>query len=238
MSFSDLFNTIVNVDKNLGFKKFVKYLVVILIILTIINYKIVIRDIIEVTTEISNNIHNDQMELRDQLLAELKPMLVDMRSSLDADRILYFEYHNSKENLISIPFKYLELVQYDKAFAIPSIDETQFQDINTGLITDLYQEIKFGGIVCCDGPKDSLFMERYRGIYDLINSRDGSVRHAYISVPGIDQPVGLIILEWMNESNVPIDIEKISKAATHNYIPRINAMILSKSPEKKNRWFK
>lgn len=237
MNLSEFFSTIVNIDKNLGFKKFVKYLVTIVIILTLVNYKIVIRDIIEITTEISDNIHNDQMELRDQLLAELKPMLVDMRSSLDADRILYFEYHNSKENILSIPFKYLELVQYDKAFAIPSIDETQFKDINTGLITDLYQEIKFGGIVYCEGPRDTVFMEKYSGIYDLINSRDGSVRHVYISVPGIEQPVGLIILEWMNESNIPLDVDKISKTATHNYIPRINAMILSKSPEKRKRWF-
>lgn len=237
MNLSEFFSTIVNIDKNLGFKKFVKYLVTIVIILTLVNYKIVIRDIIEITTEISDNIHSDQMELRDQLLAELKPMLVDMRSSLDADRILYFEYHNSKENILSIPFKYLELVQYDKAFAIPSIDETQFKDINTGLITDLYQEIKFGGIVYCEGPRDTVFMEKYSGIYDLINSRDGSVRHVYISVPGIEQPVGLIILEWMNESNIPLDVDKISKTATHNYIPRINAMILSKSPEKRKRWF-
>lgn len=237
MNINDIFSTIINIDKNLGFKKFVKYLIVVIVILTIVNYKTVIRDIIEITTEISNNIHNDQMELRDQLLAELKPMLVDMRSSIDADRILYLEYHNSKENLISIPFKYLELVQYDKAFAIPSIDETQFKDINTGLITDLYQEIKFGGVVCCSGPNDTIFMEKYSGMYDLINSRDGSQRHVYISVPGIDQPIGLIILEWMDESDIPIDVDKITKTATHNYIPRINAMILSKSPEKRRRWF-
>ena len=74
MDLSEFFSTIVNIDKNLGFKKFVKYLVTIVIILTLVNYKIVIRDIIEITTEISDNIHNDQMELRDQLLAELKPI--------------------------------------------------------------------------------------------------------------------------------------------------------------------
>lgn len=237
MSYRDLFDTVINIDKNLGFRKFVKYLLVIIVALTIINYKAVIRDIIEITTEISDGIHSDRMELRDQLLAELKPMLVDMRSSLGADRILYFEYHNSKENLVSIPFKYLELVQYDKAFAVPFLDEAGYRNINTGLITDLYQEIKFGGIVYCSGPNDTIFMEKYSGIWDLIHSRDGSNRHVYISVPGIDQPIGLIILEWMSESNVDVDMDKITKTATHNYIPRINAMILSKSPEKRKRWF-
>lgn len=237
MTLKDIFDAVINVDKNLGFKKFVKYLVVIVLVLVAINYKTVIRDIIEITTEISDGIHSDRMELRDQLLAELKPMLVDMRSSLGADRILYFEYHNSKENLLSIPFKYMELVQYDKAFAIPSVNESEYKNINTGLITDLYQDIKLGGIAYCSGPQDTMFMEKYRGIWDLINSRDGSNRHVYISVPGIEQPVGLIILEWMDESNIEIDIDKIMKAATHNYIPRINAMILSKSPEKRKRWF-
>lgn len=235
MTIKDLINTISDIDRNLGFKKFVKYLVVAVFILTVLNYKTVIKDVIEITTEIYSSIHSDNMELRDELLAELKPLLVEMRSSLGADRILYFEYHNSKENIVSIPFKYIELVQYDKAFAVPSINELQFKDINAGLITDIYQEIKFGGVVCCQGPTDTLFMEKYTGVYDIINSKDGSKRHVYISIPGIDQPIGLILLEWMNESSIPLDVDKITKTATHNYIPRMNAMILSKSPEKRTR---
>ena len=78
-------------------------------------------------------------------------------------------------------------------------------------------------------------MEKYSGIYKLINSRDRSKRQVFISIPGINQPIGLIILEWITESNVNINIDEITKTATHNYIPRINAAILSKSPDR-NKW--
>lgn len=78
-------------------------------------------------------------------------------------------------------------------------------------------------------------MEKYPGIYELVNSRDCSKRQIFISIPGINQPIGLIILEWINESNIELNVEEIKKTATYNYIPRINALILSKSPDR-NKW--
>lgn len=234
-SLKEFVEAMTDIDKNLGFSKFVKYISIFCLILALFNYKTVLKDAIEIFSEISDKIHSEKMELRDQLLAELRPLLTEFRSNTRADRLLYFEYHNSKENLISIPFKYVELVQQDNGFAIPSVDPEQYKSINTGLITNIYEDIKFGSLVYCSGPNDSVFMEKYSGIYELINSRDGSKRQVFISIPGINQPIGLIILEWMNESNIEINIDEITKTATHNYIPRINAVILSKSPDK-NKW--
>ena len=194
----------------------------------VVNYKTVLRDIIEIVTEISDDIHNQKMELRDQLLEELYPILSEFRSDVRADRILYFEYHNSKENLVSIPFKYVELVQQSARYSIPNVNEEKFKNINSGAITSIYQDIKAGEIVFCSGPYDDYFQTKYPGVFDLIHSRDGSKRQVYISIPGIDQPVGMIILEWMDETNQELDVQGITKTATQNYIPRINALILSK----------
>lgn len=224
----EISNAIICIDEKLGFKKFVKYTILGLFIVMVINYKTVLRDIIEIVTEISEDIHSQKMELRDQLLKELYPILSEFRSDIKADRILYFEYHNSKENLVSIPFKYVELVQQSARYSIPNVNEEKFKNINTGAITSVYQDIKDGEIVICNGPYDDSFNTRYPGVFDLINSRDGSKRHVYISIPGIDQPVGMIILEWMDETNQELDVQSIIKTATQNYIPRINALILSK----------
>lgn len=236
ISFKEFIEVVTDIDKNLGFSKFVKYISIFCLVLAVFNYKTVIKDTIEIFSEISDKIHSEKMELRDQLLAELRPLLTEFRSNTRADRILYFEYHNSKENLVSIPFKYIELTQQDNGFAIPSVDPEQYKSINTGLITNIYEDIKFGSLVYCSGPNDTIFMEKYAGIYELVNSRDGSKRQVFISIPGINQPIGLIILEWMNESNFEINLEEITNAATRNYIPRINAAILSKSPDKKSKW--
>lgn len=225
----DLADALTKIDEKIGFKRFVKYVILALIIVIAVNYKTVLRDVIEIVTEISDDIHGRKMELRDELLAELYPILSEFRSDVRADRILYFEYHNSKENLISIPFKYVELVQQSAKYSIPNASIEQFENINTGAITNIYQDIKAGEIVFCNGPEDSLFHTKYPGVFDLINSRDGSKRQVYMSIPGINQPIGMIVLEWMDETNQDFNISDITKTATQNYIPRINALILSKS---------
>lgn len=224
----DLSNALINIDEKIGFKTFVKYIFLGLFVVMAINYKTVLRDIIEIVTEITDDIHSQKMELRDQLLEELYPILSEFRSDVRADRILYFEYHNSKENLVAIPFKYVELVQQSARYSIPNVNIEKFKNINAGAITSLYQDIKTGEIVFCSGPYDDIFNTKYPGIFDLINSRGGSKRQVYISIPGIDQPVGMIVLEWMDETNQALDIQGITKTATQNYIPRINALILSK----------
>ena len=110
-----LLEPIVYIEKNLGLKALCKYLAIGGIIFLLFNGKTVVRDCIEMITEIKNSIHTEKMKLRDELLAELGPILADFRSNVRADRILYFEYHNSKENLIGIPFKYLELVRQNQS---------------------------------------------------------------------------------------------------------------------------
>lgn len=226
----NLTDILIQIDEKLGFKKFVKYSFILGIgTILILNYKIIIRDFVEMITEISEDIHSEKMELRSQLLEELKPMLIEFRSDVKADRILYLEYHNSKENLIGIPFKYIELVLQASKYGIPPVKEEDFKNINAGTITDIYGDIKSGNIVYCNGSNDSIFKTRYPGMYNFLNSKDGSKKHVYISVPGIDQPVGIIILEWMNDIKPNnLQIEEITRTATQNYIPRINALILSK----------
>lgn len=224
----EILEFLVQVDEKLGFKRFIKYTFIGLFILILINYKTVIRDAIEIVTEISNDIHMKKMELRSELLSELKPLLIEFRSEVKADRILYFEYHNSKENLITIPFKYIELTLQDFRYGIPSVDIELYKDINVGVITDIYEDIKLGNLVFCNGLDDYIFNNKYPGVYDFINSRDKSKRYVFISIPGINQPIGLIILEWMNESDTLLPEDEITRIATKNYIPRINALILSK----------
>ena len=224
----ELTDAIINVDERIGFRRFVKYILLGLGIVMIFNYKTILRDVVEIVIEIERDIHSDKMKLRDELLAELGPILADFRSNVKADRILYFEYHNSKENLVGIPFKYVELVQQNSGYGVRSASENRYSGINAGAISDLYEDIKLGKIVYCSGPYDDLFNSRYPGVFDMFYSRDGGRRFVFISIPGIDTPIGMIVLEWMTESSMEFDKIEISEAATHNYIPRINALILSK----------
>lgn len=223
----ELTEAIINVDEKIGFKKFVKYASLGLIIVIFVNYKTILKDIIEIVAQIESEIHSEKLQLRDELLAELSPMLADFRSNVRADRILYFEYHNSKENLIGIPFKYIELVQQNTGYGVRVVEESRYKNINTGAITELYEDIKMKKVITCSDPYDTHFSNYYPGVYDIFCSRGNARRYVFVNVPGVDAPIGLIVLEWLNETSV-FEVDEIHKTAVEDYIPRINALILSK----------
>ena len=70
-------------------------------------------------------------------------------------------------------------------------------------------------------------MRKYPGTYELFENRDGSKQQIFISLPGVKQPIGMVVLEWIKESPMssPADVKKVSGTT---YISRINALILSK----------
>lgn len=227
----EITNSIEKIEKKIGFWKFVKYLLLFAVVFLTINYETTIRAVVNVINNVSNDIHSEKMQLRDQLLSELYPILVSFRASCDADRVLYFEYHNSKENLVGIPFKYIELILQDAKYGVPMVSEAKYRDINTGIITTLYEKVKHGEIAYSTGPEDQYFNERFPGVYEFFNGKDNSKKMIFISIPGITQPLGLVMLEWM-ETEKDINIDLVIENARKNYIPRINGSILSKT----TRW--
>ena len=227
-----IIDSIIKLDENIGFKRVVRYTILILIVIGIFNFKAILTGIIEMCNEVSEQIHSEKMELRDELLTELRPTLAAFRTDVKADRLLYFEYHNSNENLVSIPFKYVELVLSSTGYGIAPVSDTRYNDFNAGSISCLYDDIKDGRIIYCSGAADEEFLRTYPGVFELFNGRDQSHRQIYISVPGIRQPIGLIVLEWMDdedtgpEVNIREVFEKIQKG---NYMTAINGLILSKT---------
>ena len=226
----DILLVFAEIDSKLGFKKFKQYLSLVIILLVILNYKPIIKDAVTFFISIEQEIHAERMEAREELNSELKPILVNFRAGLNAERILYFEYHNSKENVLGLPFKYFELVLQDAEYGIPEATQMyspreEDNSIPTGYITGLYSKMQNGEAVVCRG--DENFKRSYPGVYELFHQNDSAQAFAFISVPGIKKPVGFLVIEWMDAKNVP-DSGKIEDAVK-NFIPRMNALIVSKS---------
>jgi len=230
----DIVQIIIELDESIGFKKVVKYVLFGLFILGIFNIKTVTKTCIEFISDLSEEIHNEKMAKRDELLFELQPILRSFMNErgINADRILYFEYHNSKENLVGIPFKYVDLVLQVSSYGVPSVKESDFKDINVGMISTLYEDIKFGETVHYRGMNDSIFLNKYHGVYDIFE-KDQSSEKLFISIPGITQPIGLIVLEWFSRGNEESEEGRINVCTVNDvadkYIPRINALIMSKN---------
>jgi len=228
---SELSDSLVKLDEKIGFKRIIGYTIIILAVIGLFNFKSIVKETIEVVNEISTQIHNEKMEQRDQLLFELNPVLQEFRATLNADRVLYFEYHNTKENLVGIPFKYVDLVLQNLKYGVSPVPDNLLTDINVGIISGLYEATRRGDIVYCTGEDDTKFKVTYPAAWEIFGGTDGSAQQVFISIPGIRQPVGLIVLEWM-DSDIVLDKQEVMTVAyegSGSFIPRINGLIMSKS---------
>lgn len=222
-----LLDLISDIDRRLGLQKLIQYVILGLFIAAVINYKSIISTTIETYDAIYKEKHAKKLLLRDQLMEDLNPILYEIRAEVGADRVLYMEYHNSKENLVGIPFKYVDLVLVAQKYGTVDFDMVKFRDINSGIITDLYTSLKKGDIVINKGPKDYIFQRDFPGIAEFMGSGDYSSQQCFVNLPGVKTPIGLLIFEWMDDSPERNWNEVQKKAQA--FIPRINALILSKT---------
>lgn len=209
------------IDKKLGYKKFIYYIAILTFVYIGYNYKSIVRDAIEFIQEIQEEIHQAKLQKRDYLLSELSPILRELRAETNADRILYFEYHNSKKNLIGIPFKYVDLVQVHRKYGVPKFEYTHLKNINSGVLTGIYEAMKKKDVIINNG--DGEFANRYPEDFEYIAENDEAKQHCFINLPGIHLPIGFIVLEWNNvdEDRNWDEITRVGK----RYMSRINALI-------------
>lgn len=227
----ELSNVLINIDERLGFRKFKKYIVFLLIISVIIFIKPIAKSTVKFFFELSDEIYQENLALRDAYNTELLPVLIEFRTETRADRILYYEYHNSEENSVGIPFKFFEFTGLqDTGYGISQLikDPSKTEAINTGYINTLYDRLNKVGISFSRGEKDTLFNSLHPGVYDLFKVRTQMEQRVFINVPGINQPVGFIVLEW-KDPNYYINENEIIETM-NEYIPRINALLSTYTP--------
>ena len=136
--FKMLSETLSMIEEKLGLLKFVQYSLFILVMYVAFNFSSIIENVMKMQTELAKKEHEKRLLMRDDLMTELNPLLVELRSGTGASRVLYFEYHNSTENFVGIPFKFANLVLSNQIYGCPSYDISKYKDINSGLISGIY----------------------------------------------------------------------------------------------------
>ena len=79
----------------------------------------------------------------------------------------------------------------------------------------------------------------YPAAWEIFGGKDGSAQQVFIAIPGVKQPVGLIVLEWMDSDVVldKLDIMTVAYKGSGSFIPRINGLIMSAAAaSKKSGW--
>lgn len=224
-----LSETLSMIEEKLGLLKFIQYSLFILVMYVAFNFSSIMENVMKMQTELAKKEHEKRLLMRDSLMTELNPLLVELRSGTGASRVLYFEYHNSTENFVGIPFKFANLVLSNQAYGCPSYDVSKYKDINSGLISGIYDELKKNNVIINKGG-ESEFYSSYPEVYSFFSSQDGSEQQVFINLPGVNSPMGMIVLEWMNEKIKTDEEWEDIEDKINSEIPRINALISKYTP--------
>jgi hypothetical protein len=219
----DLIDSIVNAHVKIGFNKIILYVIFAICVYGLLNFRSCVVGTVEFFSDISDDIHKERMILRDQYVTDLSPILSELRSEVGADRILYFEFHNSEQNLDNIPFKFFDLILSNCHYGVSEILGESYKNINSSMYIRLFNDLSKGEILFCSGEDDTAFKKKYEGVYKLFNETDHSCQQAFISVPGTKQPMGFIVLEWLD----PEKTVNLNTKAINEFLPRINAISVS-----------
>lgn len=225
MEFKSIIQTISDIEERLGIRKLTEYTLFFMILYATFNFTSIISSIMDIQERIAKKEHLRKLRLRDELMDELLPILVELRTRAEAQRVLYFEYHNSTENFVGIPFKYANLVAVKQEYGTPRFDKEKYRDINSGLLGSMYSDLRHQGIILNSGPE---FLEKYPEIGDFFSSQDGSVIQMFINLPGVEDPLGMIVLEWLEPIDEDVDMSELEDWIIRYCIPRINRLIDSK----------
>ena len=223
----DLVDAAIKVEEKLGIRKAISYVFLGLLIYGVINFKTIVIDVIEILQELTEEIHNQKMDKRDDFVASMNEVLIDLRHQTGADRVLYFEWHNTKENSVGVPFRYFDLVLQTEGYNIPKC--LDYKDIPAGWIVELYEMIKHGNTtILCDSQNK---LDQLYPISQVFYSQDGSRYQIFIGINYMSkdkiQPVGFLAIEWMDrEHGIGVNLEEVDEILTESKIAsRINTLI-------------
>lgn len=223
----DFVDAAIKVEEKLGIRKAISYVFLGLLIYGVINFKAIVIDCIEIVQELTEEIHNQKMDKRDDFVASMNEVLIDLRHQTGADRVLYFEWHNTKENSVGVPFRYFDLVLQTEGYNIPKC--LDYKDIPAGWIVELYEMIKHGNTtILCDSQNK---LDQLYPISQVFYSQDGSRYQMFIGINYMSkdkiQPVGFLAIEWMDsERGIDVSLEEVDEILTESKIAsRINTLI-------------
>ena len=74
------------------------------------------------------------------------------------------------------------------------------------------------------------FYSKHPEIHDFFSSQDGSKQQVFINLPGVNSPMGIIVLEWMDEKQKSKEDWEDIKDKINSEITRINALISKYTP--------
>lgn len=225
--------------------------VLLAVISSLIMFKPLIRYGIVNYDKYQHETHLEKMSYRDSYLDSLYNILSGIRFISNADRVLYFEYHNSKENLLGVPFKYVDLITQVNKLNVPYLDYNEYSNINTGSIITLCRDLRKDTMLACTERNLIWFKHTYPYIYQVITQEDTTRSYKFLICNTIvvnedyfnvdldlfNQPIGFFIIEWIDNKDREI-VDNVAEKLTRKKYLELFSKLYSQRKETNVKIFK
>lgn len=178
-------------DEKFGFRKILLYTTYVLIVLAILNWKSILKEVATQMDKIKTEQHDKDLIVRDLISRDIHPYLVELRALTGADRVMLFEFHNSINNLIGVPFKYITMTDHAEPYGSNFVPK--YSDMNSEIIGTFIRDLK---VTMFEATNDlEAFKMQDPSVVDALNNSQAKAAcYQYMSVLG--KPLGILVLEW------------------------------------------
>lgn len=185
-------------DEKFGFRKILLYTTYVLVVIALLNWESILVRINDSLRRIEDERHAKNLAIREKISLEIHPCLVELRARTDADRVMLFEFHNSINNLIGIPFKYISMTDHAEPYG--AIFTPKYNDVNSEVIGSFIRDLKVNMWEKMDDLE--MLKKSDSSVLDVLNNKEAvAACYQYISVFG--RPIAILVLEWHSRSNAP-----------------------------------
>lgn len=198
LKLGELLKTFGEIEKSLGFRKVLMYTAYILAIIAIFNWKSIVSEVMDYMALVQMERHDKDIETRENISKDIHPYLIELRAKTGADRVMLYEFHNSKTNLIGIPFKYIGMTSHAEPYGVQV--RVRAEDINAEIISPFIRELKVEMFKKVDNMEE---FARYDSTVPEVLNNPEAIAACYQYMIVLGKPLGILVMEWHNPEDLP-----------------------------------
>lgn len=152
-------------------------------------------------------VHDDRMNYRKDISKIIRSKMKDLLNRYNADRIFILEFHNCKENVVGMPFYWVDMTYEEIAKGVKSI-QPAWRDQEASQLDPIIDDMeKFGGFKIYTTEDIEALQDLSSILYRKLRIERG-VQEAIISALYSQDNIliGLLILEYEDGVFIPIEV--------------------------------
>ena len=152
-------------------------------------------------------VHDDRMNYRKDISKIIRTKMKDLLNRYNADRIFILEFHNCKENVVGMPFYWVDMTYEEIAKGVKSI-QPAWRDQEASQLDPIIDDMeKFGGFKIYTTEDIEALQDLSSILYRKLRIERG-VQEAIISALYSQDNIliGLLILEYEDGVFIPIEV--------------------------------